>query len=94
MLLSLFQVINLINYLFNLFYFKGKQGSLSVGERLKKFLPITSEGKISDSSNETLHMLLDLVSKLLIMAYVQKFYIHSLYILSLLLFGCLPSPVK
>ncbi|XP_026112620.1 coiled-coil domain-containing protein 125-like isoform X1 [Carassius auratus] len=40
---------------------RGKQGSLSVGERLKKFLPITSEGKISANSDETLHMLLDLL---------------------------------
>uniref|UniRef100_A0A8C2HGM3 Coiled-coil domain containing 125 n=1 Tax=Cyprinus carpio TaxID=7962 RepID=A0A8C2HGM3_CYPCA len=39
-----------------------KQGSLSVSERLKKFLPTTSEGKISADSNETLHMLLDLLN--------------------------------
>uniref|UniRef100_A0A673GQQ7 Cell cycle checkpoint protein RAD17-like n=2 Tax=Sinocyclocheilus rhinocerous TaxID=307959 RepID=A0A673GQQ7_9TELE len=38
---------------------RGKQGSLSVGERLKKILPTTSEAKISANSNETLHMLLD-----------------------------------
>ncbi|XP_042579849.1 coiled-coil domain-containing protein 125 isoform X2 [Cyprinus carpio] len=41
---------------------RGKQGSLSVSERLKKFLPTTSEGKISADSNETLHMLLDLLN--------------------------------
>lgn len=82
-----------------LFYFKGKQGSLSVGERLKKFLPTTSEGNLSADSNETLHMLLDLVSIYLIIAYRFKiliyfsFTIFTIY-LCLLLFGCLPSPVK
>ncbi|CAM4543154.1 unnamed protein product [Leuciscus chuanchicus] len=40
----------------------GKRGSLSVGERLKKFLPTTSEEKITADSNETLHMLLDLLN--------------------------------
>ncbi|XP_067263483.1 coiled-coil domain-containing protein 125 isoform X1 [Chanodichthys erythropterus] len=41
---------------------RGRQGSLSVGERLKKILPTTSEGKITPDSNETLHMLLDLLN--------------------------------
>ncbi|XP_043094466.1 coiled-coil domain-containing protein 125 isoform X2 [Puntigrus tetrazona] len=41
---------------------RGKQGSLSVGERLKKILPTTSEGKLSADSNETLHVLLDLLN--------------------------------
>ncbi|XP_077097116.1 coiled-coil domain-containing protein 125 isoform X2 [Siphateles boraxobius] len=40
----------------------GKAGSLSVGERLKKCLPTTSEEKITADSNETLHMLLDLLN--------------------------------
>ncbi len=62
-----------------LFYFKGKQGSLSVGERLKRILPTTSEGKLSADSNETLHMLLDLVSIHLIIAYVQNLLYFSIY---------------
>lgn len=57
-----------------LFYFKGNGGSLSVGERLKKFLPTTSEEKITADSNETLHMLLDLVS---------IYIIYSIYSLTL-----------
>ncbi|XP_039526978.1 coiled-coil domain-containing protein 125 isoform X2 [Pimephales promelas] len=40
----------------------GKRGSLSVGERLKRFLPTTSEEKITADSNETLHLLLDLLN--------------------------------
>ncbi|KAK7164426.1 hypothetical protein R3I94_002972 [Phoxinus phoxinus] len=41
---------------------RGKRGSLSVGERLKKILPTTSEEKITADSNEILHMLLDLLN--------------------------------
>nr|XP_017211630.1 coiled-coil domain-containing protein 125 isoform X1 [Danio rerio] len=41
---------------------KGKQWSLTVGERLKKILPTTSDGRIPSDSSETLHMLLDLLN--------------------------------
>ncbi|XP_056602589.1 coiled-coil domain-containing protein 125 [Triplophysa dalaica] len=41
---------------------QGKQGSLSVAERLKKILPTVREGKMPTDSNETLHLVLDLLN--------------------------------
>ncbi len=78
-MLKFYNATLFISSSFFLFYFKGKQGSLSVGERLKKCLPTTSEGKLSADSNETLHMLLDLVSIYLIIAYVQIIFIYFHY---------------
>ncbi|XP_065106420.1 coiled-coil domain-containing protein 125 [Paramisgurnus dabryanus] len=40
----------------------GRKGSLTVAERLKRFLPAVMEGKMPTDSNETLHVLLDLLS--------------------------------
>lgn len=41
---------------------RGRKGSLTVAERLKRFLPAVMEGKMPTDSNETLHVLLDLLS--------------------------------
>ncbi|XP_057216582.1 coiled-coil domain-containing protein 125 isoform X3 [Triplophysa rosa] len=41
---------------------RGKQASLSVAERLKKILTTVREGKMPTDSNETLHLLLDLLN--------------------------------